>query len=98
MTKSTKDLNAEIAKLRAASRAAEKTEYETFGRWVVDQFAPAAKGAASERIDAARHRLGAVADVPPSTAPVGDEQAESVAHENGDAVDHSSEIPPASWP
>lgn len=72
MSKSTKELNAEIAKLRAAARSAEKAEYETFGRWVVGHVAPESKGSASERIEAATATI--------MTAFVAHENAGSVAH------------------
>lgn len=72
MAKTTKELNAEIAKLRAAARLAEKAEYEDFGRWVVDHLTDEMKGAPSERIDAARERVSRVA--------VAHGTVESVAH------------------
>ncbi len=74
MAKTTKELNAEIAKLRAAARLAEKAEYEDFGRWVVDQLTGEMKGAPSERIDVARERVLRVA----------------VAHRAAESVDHTS--------
>ena len=74
MAKTTKELNAEIAKLRAAARLAEKTEYEDFGRWVVDHLTGEMKGAPSERIDAARERLSRVA----------------VDHRAGESVNHTT--------
>lgn len=87
MMKSTKDLNNEIAKLRAAARAAEKAEYEGFGRWVVDQLAASAKGAASERIEAARSQVrSAVVDDDPRPGP---------GHDSRSAVGHGDAAPGA---
>jgi hypothetical protein len=73
MSKTTKDLNAEIARLRAAARSAEKAEYETFGRWVVGHVAPDSKGSASERIDEATATITAA----------------FVAHDNAGSVGHA---------
>lgn len=81
MSKTTKELNTEIAKLRATARAAEKVEYEDFGRWVVDQLAQDMKGAPSERIQAARVGIASA----------------SVAHHYTDSVGHAedeNESPP----
>lgn len=97
MTKTTKDLNAEIAKLRATARAAEKTEYETFGRWVVDQLVPSSRGAASERIEAAKPYIDGLPTELRATESVVHVDAESVDHGTGASVNHESAQASNDW-
>ena len=57
MSKTADDYMAESAKLRAKARAAEKAEFEQFGRLVAERYGRGGKGV-SARIAAASRALG----------------------------------------